>query len=511
MKEDSKRGLCEYWWLLIVAVAAGLRFFGIGSKALWVDEGYSAKVIELGWKPLVRGVFELENHPPLYFAALKAWSFVWSPGSDGYVRGLSALASVLIVLGVYKVGRLVFGKWEGIVGAGLTAVSAYQIYFAQEARLYALVGALGVWSTYFLMRGLKDEGRLRDWVAYCALSIAALWTFYYSVFLVAAQGVTALMMLMRREGKGVRVRWVASQMVIVLAFVPLVFVMLGRGGGMRAAGEGMGMEGAVLSRAVVEYAAWVPGPLPDKSLAVGLTLLGVFPVWAAIMGIRKKAVGVAGMVILFALPFGLVALLPYKPFGFEGKHLFFVTPFYWALAGYAAVRFRVAGIASCAALVASNIFALATYYPDSYQKEDWDWAAEYVGERFGSRDAIFCEPAWEIYSFERYWTRKYAGEVVRGSAPAMIDSTGGRIAEDELREMVGGYRRVWLVEVENKAVGPNPNVEKWLGEMMGVKMRIERRFAVGTISIVLFQRKEGERDEDSQRARSGGGGGGRQG
>ena len=65
--------------------------------------------------------------------------------------------------------------------------------------------------------------------------------------------------------------------------------------------------------------------------------------------------------------------------------------------------------------------------------------------------------------------------------------------------MISRYQRVWLVEVENKAIGPDRNVGEWFREMMRAKMGVERRFAVGKISIVLFQRKERGRDEDIQR------------
>jgi hypothetical protein len=504
MKQNGERDLFRWALLGVFAAAAGLRFFRIGEKGLWVDEGYSAVVTKLPLGQLVEGVFKLENHPPLYFMLLKAWS-VWGflSGSDAYLRGFSAFASLAIVWGVYKLGRLVFGKWEGLVAGGLVAVSAYQVYFAQEVRLYTVVGALGVWATYFMVKGLREEGRVRDWVVYSVLSAAALWTFYYAVFLVAAQGAVALVYLAarRREESGGATarRWVVSQMVIVLTFVPLVFVMLRRGGMGGAAGVGIGMGGSSLIEALAQYAAWVGTPLPERSLAAGLMLLGLFPVWAALMGMRKKTLAVVGMVMLFGLPFGMVALFPYKPFGFEGKHLFFVTPFWAVLAGFGVLRFKVAGALACAALVAGNVFALAAYYPDSYQKENWDWAAEYVGERFGSRDAIYCNPAWGVYSFERYWTSRYAGELVRGRAPTLLDDTDGNITEGAFREMISRYQRVWLVEVENKAIGPDRKVGEWFREMMRAKMEVARRFAVGKISIVLFQRKERERDEDIQR------------
>ena len=207
MKQEGEQGLFRWWLLGVFAVAAGLRFFRIGEKGLWVDEGYSAVVTRLPLGQLVEGVFRLENHPPLYFVLLKVWSVRGLlSGSDAYLRGFSAFASLAIVWGVYKLGRLVFGKWEGLVAAGLVAVSAYQVYFAQEVRLYAVVGALGVWATYFMVKGLREEGRVRDWVVYCVLSATALWTFYYAVCLVAAQGAVALLYLAARRREDSRGR-----------------------------------------------------------------------------------------------------------------------------------------------------------------------------------------------------------------------------------------------------------------------------------------------------------------
>ena len=113
MKQEGERGLFRWGLLGVFVVAAGLRFFRIGEKALWVDEGYSATLTKLRWDLLLEGVLRLENHPPLYFVLLKVWSVCgFLSGSDAYLRGLSAFASLAIVGGVYKLGRLVLGKLD---------------------------------------------------------------------------------------------------------------------------------------------------------------------------------------------------------------------------------------------------------------------------------------------------------------------------------------------------------------------------------------------------------------
>ena len=63
----------ELLLLGVAAVAAGLRWFRIDAQSLWYDEGISAHQLTRSFPEIVRAA-ELDTHPPLYYAALKAWA-----------------------------------------------------------------------------------------------------------------------------------------------------------------------------------------------------------------------------------------------------------------------------------------------------------------------------------------------------------------------------------------------------------------------------------------------------
>jgi 4-amino-4-deoxy-L-arabinose transferase-like glycosyltransferase len=93
----------------------------------------------------------------------------------------SAAIPLTYVLGLWTVGRR-----AALVGATLTALSPFLIFYSTEARAYALVLVLVLLSTLALLRAL-DTGRFTWWAAYAVCSCAAMYTHYPAVFVLAAQ------------------------------------------------------------------------------------------------------------------------------------------------------------------------------------------------------------------------------------------------------------------------------------------------------------------------------------
>ncbi len=59
---------------LVLAIAAGVRFYELGSQSLWADEGNSAA---LASRSLARIAGDAANdiHPPLYYWLLHLWTW----------------------------------------------------------------------------------------------------------------------------------------------------------------------------------------------------------------------------------------------------------------------------------------------------------------------------------------------------------------------------------------------------------------------------------------------------
>ena len=174
--------------LAIVAVllfAAALRILGAGSYPVWTDEGWS---IWASSDPTeVIGIVAADRHPPLYFAALSVWRTA-AGNSRIALRWLSIAAGLLTVAVVYRIGADIFGRRAGLLAALLIAALPTAVYYAQEVRHYGWLALFSALSWLILLRYLRRPSR-GLWVAYVISITAMLYTLYFGVFTLAAEGV----------------------------------------------------------------------------------------------------------------------------------------------------------------------------------------------------------------------------------------------------------------------------------------------------------------------------------
>ena len=130
---------------LLLVLALALRLYRLDGQSLWNDEGTSVALAARDLATITRNAAH-DIHPPLYYYALHFWVKLWG-NSEVAVRSLSALYGALTVLIVYGLARRLYGWRVAIVAGALAAISPLQVYYSQEARMYAqvtLLGALGI-------------------------------------------------------------------------------------------------------------------------------------------------------------------------------------------------------------------------------------------------------------------------------------------------------------------------------------------------------------------------------
>jgi uncharacterized membrane protein len=108
--------------------------------------------------------------------------------SDFALRSLSLMLGVAAIPLLGMLGRRIVGNLEGLVAAGLLAVSPLAIELSNEARAYALLQVLTLTTTLLLFRGLRTRRPL-DWVVYCGSVVTLCWTHYYGFVVPLAHGV----------------------------------------------------------------------------------------------------------------------------------------------------------------------------------------------------------------------------------------------------------------------------------------------------------------------------------
>src|SRR5215217_2087790 len=175
--------------LAILLVALLLRVFQLDAESLWLDEATSVYIAYHNLIEILRISFS-DRNPPLYYLFLHYWMQLFGD-SEFSVRLPSALFGVFSVAMLYKVGTLLFNKWTGLISAFILAISAYQIYYSQEARAYSMMVLLALISFYFFLK--LFEGK-HYWIlaGYVLSSTALMYTHYYGLFLVFAQALFVL-------------------------------------------------------------------------------------------------------------------------------------------------------------------------------------------------------------------------------------------------------------------------------------------------------------------------------
>ncbi len=169
---------------------------------MWNDEGNS-------YVQATRSLADIaahagrDIHPPGYYWLLGLWRILTGE-SEFALRALSAFASILTIAFTYALGKRLYGPLAGVIAALFVALNTFHIYYAQEARMYALLAlwaAASMWALVgFLTSPLTPlhtwRGEKMRWaIALAVLNAAGLWTQYAYPFVMLVQGVMVVLWL----------------------------------------------------------------------------------------------------------------------------------------------------------------------------------------------------------------------------------------------------------------------------------------------------------------------------
>lgn len=212
--------------LLILLTAAATRFYRLAGQSLWADEGNSVALAHRTFAEIARRT-AFDIHPPLYYWLLKIWVALFGDSEIG-LRSLSAVLGVGLVYLIWWLGRRFFGRRVGLPAALLAAVSPFQVYYAQEARMYMLLTLLGLLSIAAAGQWITlPPGKSRytkSLVAglYIAAATAGLYTHYaFPLILLTANGGALLWLWNQKQGRLWKIRgWLGLQLLPLLLYLP---------------------------------------------------------------------------------------------------------------------------------------------------------------------------------------------------------------------------------------------------------------------------------------------------
>jgi mannosyltransferase len=167
-----------FWPAVVLTLAGFLRLPRMCANSLWFDEAFSWLVARQPGRAILTQRLE-PILPPLYYYLLHFWLQLGE--SEAALRSLSVLCSLLTVPVMYLLGRELLTPATGLAAALLTAILPFQVYFAQEARLYAMVVLLSALMVWGFVRSWKSSS-CWPWLGWGVLVALNLYAHYFAVF-----------------------------------------------------------------------------------------------------------------------------------------------------------------------------------------------------------------------------------------------------------------------------------------------------------------------------------------
>lgn len=475
-------------WLVvpILFLAFCLRTWHLDVQSFWWDEAYSTMVASEGLRAIVATLAREDFHPPLHYFILHFWMQI-SGQSEFALRFVSVAAGVLTVAAAAAAAKRLFGRNAAPIAALIFGFSPFLFYYAQEARMFALVPLFGTLAIYFCARAVEDSRRW-PWLAYTGLVTLGLYDFYYAIFLPFVCGLWVLLRVGRRW-PACR-DWAIATLAAFVLYVPWLPIFLSRSDVWASAFAPENGPVKVITWTWPEFVLGLPDlslyaqPVPDVLL--GLTALAALATLVHAWRTRGRQPSVALAALAFIVPFlTIAAIAAVKPVYHPRYAIAVIIGLYLAFAGLidylleggrglARVN-RSAGIALCALLVVCAGYGLYHLeFDPAYARDDYRDAIAYVqhGERPG--DTVIdnaIPPFWYYY---------------HGPAPASYFPNGPYTEADvatELNQVTEGRPRLWYVQHQAIPNDPDGFVDT---QLRLHSQRLDERW-FGAIRVQLWQ------------------------
>jgi uncharacterized membrane protein len=428
-------------WTIVAAVTCiGLVLRLLLVRGIWVDEAISVHQAHMTLSGLLQNLRATDNHPPLYFLVL--WGTVRLIGSGELAVHLpSIIAGTLLIPAVYITGRELFDRRTGVLAAVFTGIAPLLIWYSQEARPYAILmlfATLAVWAQVKVIR----DGGIRYWVAYAALTIAMVYTHYFTIIPIAIQQLAFAAVIWHRSRNGASVaplvtRYWVTWIAIAIAVAPLVGyvhqqfandITTGQGIAGAAPSAGAASTGVPQTGHPNVYALLTNFVWAIWGYHADSTMLSIAALWPVLMLVALALLGRGrSPMSLLVLALAVIPALILMAVGFKDRTLFEVRYFSAAVPMLMLVCARTTVTSSArrlpVALVAVAVLAtmlvgtadqqLAKSNPRDY---DFRSALELVRSRAHQGDTLLYAPIY-LNDVVEYYAPKVRSQIVASTKP----------------------------------------------------------------------------------------------
>lgn len=450
----------------VIILASILRLWTLGGESAWIDEAYSIELAKHSLGEIINGT-AADQHPPLYYLLLHFWLRIGS--------GVAFARLFSVILGVINIGQILHfgyktgGVYISLIGALLLAISPMHVWYSQEVRMYILLLCLTTASTTSLWWALR-KNQVAYWFLYCLFTILALYTQYFAVFIILAQGIWVLTWVVKGQSKSDLWKWIVSSVISGLFFLPWLPTAINQARFHTMTWVGSPTINIIrdtLLRLVFGIAMFT---LPDNLLWVILVIILGFTIWAfkKYLPIFSKNDGAFFYISIWGIiPFlGIsIAALLFPVYQFK-QYLIVVAPILLLGAWITSLLPKTLRIAALSVMILAASISLI-YQQISLTKDDWKGAAEYIQQNSVHGDVLYGNPAASSLALAQYAqiTTPYLGiptdyDIITGGWEGeMLSTQATGITFDNLDQ---SYQRVWLIEFFPEFWDADLTVENWL-------------------------------------------------
>lgn len=493
--ERCARGTTQ-WHLALMALvilAFALRAVSLERQSLWYDEGVSAYLTTLPWDALTRWTAD-DIQPPLYYYLLKLWCAA-AGRSEGALRWPSVFFSTLTVPLAAVLGRRLFSRRAGLIAGLLFALSPLYIWYAQEARNYAMLMFLTLLSSTLLYSAWVEKGARPAWgiwLAYALATSAALYTHYFAWFMLLFHGLFVLLVwrMERRPAKAL-LHPAASWMLVGLSFLPWLPFLLTRyrvdesyWAGTLKVGEALRKIALsfTLGETVLEGIGW-------RLTAGFLVLTAICVVTLIIAGGNRKHF-VLFLVLYLVVPVAGVLALALRSPKFTPRYVMPSSAALWLIfAGgieafwrrrlrvsrpLAAVLTLMAGVCLLYPLAGFAYSDRNLYTDPAFTKPDFRGATRYLAAHREDNEAVILVSG-HMYPIFDYYLPATERLLLPPDRILSTEHVLNQGIGQTLRTALRGKAGVWVVRWQDEVVDPNGWLDLFL-EQAGERLPVEAQF-----------------------------------
>ena len=475
----------------LLFVAFLVRLYGLTFQSLWRDEVdavcFAQAPLLAQWPqtalhftpscpPNIPNLLAALTQPgfngPLYFLALRGWI-----GLAGYgefaLRFLSLICGVLSVAMIITLGTRLFNRAVGLIAGALLALSAYQVWYSQEAKMYSVITLLALAAIYFLRRGV-EEGRARFWIGVVVCTTLAMGAHILAALLIPVE--VALFLVWWPYSRRHLSAGAVMLACVTLPYVPVgldrlkwVFEPADTGFTRYALPEMFNILNGAYAGGILTF---LLGPaLPIAGALLGaLVVLGLLTINSPTQSAAHsdRILSRLGLALWIGIPLLLIALVSINRPLFTDRYLIWLQPAYYlaaALGVWALWRWwkPFAAIILSGLLIVNSV-GLWQQSRTPY-KADFRTAATAVAAQQQPGDLVIFQMPYARYGFTYYFRdpiQTWDGPYTNYTG----DFNGYRDSEEtlwqELDVALGRQQTIWVIYTEEEWADARHLLRRWL-------------------------------------------------